>query len=173
MPEINLRNLAVIQVFLGLLVVVSFFAFSGWLAGGYYVYEGTIPGTDTIVRTNINPEQVPLIDIWYFVFLALGSLVVIGGIWQFVKAWRFATGQGGLAVVQIIFGVVIFGLLIWYIVSVEPEYGSYTQLIEGVEVNMHTLPGWNTGLIVWKAVSFLLGLVIIGTGAIQYRITKG
>ena len=72
-----------------------------------------------------------------------------------------------LAMTQIVLGVFIIGSLVWFIGWVEPHYGSFTKLIEDVEVEFHPLPGWMIRMISWKVVSFVLGLGITGTGIVQ------
>lgn len=74
-----------------------------------------------------------------------------------------------LAIIQIVLGALIVGLLVWFIGWVEPDYGSYTRLIEGVEVKLLPVPGWIMGAIFWKTVSFLLGLAILSCGIVQYK----
>lgn len=86
--EINLRRLAIAQIVLGVLVVGSFFAFVNWVAHGYYVYQGMVPGSDIIVRMHVNPGQATIFETWQLVYLALGLVVIICGIAQLVKARR-------------------------------------------------------------------------------------
>lgn len=86
--KIDMRKLAVAQIVLGLLVIGSFFAFGDWISNGYHVYEGTIPGSDINVRMHLNPGRATILEIWQFIYLALGLLVVGCGIAQFVKARR-------------------------------------------------------------------------------------
>jgi hypothetical protein len=74
-----------------------------------------------------------------------------------------------LSITQIALGVLIIGLLVWYIGWVEPETGVYYQDIEGAQVELVPVSGWVSGVVVWKAVSFLLGLAIITCGFIQYK----
>jgi hypothetical protein len=73
-----------------------------------------------------------------------------------------------LAIAQIVLGVLIVGSLVWFIGWVEWDYGSFTKLIKGVEVEFHPLPGWMTRLISWKVASFVLGLSVLGCGIAQY-----
>jgi len=78
-----------------------------------------------------------------------------------------------LAITQIVLGVVIVGSLVWFIGWVEWDYGSFTILREGIEVEMLPLPGWIVRMISWKAVSFMLGLSVLGLGIIQFLKAKG
>ncbi len=78
-----------------------------------------------------------------------------------------------LAITQMVLGVLIIGSLVWFIGWVEPDYGSSTKLIRGVEVEFHPLPGWLIRLISWKAVSFMLGLSVLGCGIGQFLKAKG
>ena len=91
--KIDMRKLAVAQIVLGLLVIGSFFAFGDWISNGYHVYEGTIPGSDINVRMHLNPGRATILEIWQFIYLALGLLVVGCGIAQFVKARRPKTAN--------------------------------------------------------------------------------
>jgi hypothetical protein len=85
---ISLRKLAIVQIILGLLVIGSFFAFNSWIYDGYYTYEGTIPGSDITVRMLQKPHPfIPgNIEVWQFVLLGLGVIVVVLGIIQFIKS---------------------------------------------------------------------------------------
>jgi hypothetical protein len=74
-----------------------------------------------------------------------------------------------LAVTQIVLGIIIIGLMVWYIGWVEPETASFIRDIEGYDVELLPLSAWATGVIVWKAVSFLLGLAILACGVVQYK----
>ena len=78
-----------------------------------------------------------------------------------------------LAITQIVLGVLIIGSLVWFIGWVEPDYGSFTKLIEDVEVEFHPLPGWIVRLISWKAASFVLSLSVLGCGIAQFLKVKG
>ena len=73
-----------------------------------------------------------------------------------------------LAITQITLGVLIIGSLVWFIGWVEPDYGSFTILREGIEVEMLPLPGWIVRMISWKAASFVLGLSVLGCGIAQF-----
>ncbi len=78
-----------------------------------------------------------------------------------------------LAITQIALGALIVGSLVWFIGWGELDYGSYTKLYKDVEVVIHPLPGWLIRLISWKAVSFVLGLSVLGCGIPQFLKTKG
>ena len=78
-----------------------------------------------------------------------------------------------LAITQVILGILIVGSLVWFIGWVEPDYGSHTRLIGGAEVEFHPLPGWIVRLISWKAVSFVLGLSVLGCGIAQFVKARG
>ena len=78
-----------------------------------------------------------------------------------------------LAVTQIVLGALIIGSLAWFIGWVEWDYGSVTRLIEGVNVEIRPWPGWTMRLISWKAVSFILGLLVLGFGITQFVKAKG
>ena len=77
-----------------------------------------------------------------------------------------------LAITQITLGVLIIGSLVWFIGWVEPDYGSFTILREGIEVEMLPLPGWIVRMISWKAASFVLGLSVLGCGIAQFLKVK-
>lgn len=72
-----------------------------------------------------------------------------------------------MAVIQIILGVLIIGSLVWFVGWVEPESDSFIKLVEGYEVELLPLPEWITHVIIWKAVSFVLGVAIISCGITQ------
>jgi len=78
-----------------------------------------------------------------------------------------------LAITQMVLGVLIVGSLVWFIGWVEWDYGSFTILRGGIEVEMLPLPGWLIRLISWKAVSFMLGLSVLGCGIGQFLKAKG
>ena len=78
-----------------------------------------------------------------------------------------------LAVTQIVLGALIVGSLVWFIGWVEWDYGSYTILREGIEVEMLHLPGWMVRMISWKAASFVLGLGVLGCGMAQFVKARG
>ncbi len=78
-----------------------------------------------------------------------------------------------LTITQIVLGVLIIGSLVWFIGWVEWDYGSFTILREGIEVQMLPLPGWIVRMISWKAVSFMLGLSVLGCGIAQFVKVKG
>jgi len=78
-----------------------------------------------------------------------------------------------LAITQVILGILIVGSLVWFINWVEPDYGSHTRLIGGTEVEFHPLPGWLIRLISWKAVSFALGLSVLGCSIAQFVKARG
>ena len=78
-----------------------------------------------------------------------------------------------LAITQIVLGVLIVSSLVWFIGWVEWDYGSYTMLYKDVEVEFHPLPGWTMRMISWKAVSFMLGLSVLGFGIAQFVKAKG
>lgn len=78
-----------------------------------------------------------------------------------------------LAVIQIALGALVIVLLVWFIGWVEPDYSSYTRLIEGIEVELLPVPGWVMGAVFWKVVSFLLGLAILSCGIVQYKRASG
>ncbi len=78
-----------------------------------------------------------------------------------------------LAITQSVLGVLIVGSLVWFIGWVEPDYGSVTRLIEGVEVEIRPLPGWIMRLISWKAASFVLGFSVLSLGIAQLVKAKG
>lgn len=73
-----------------------------------------------------------------------------------------------MAIAQIVLGALIVGSLVWFIGWVEYDYGSYTKLIRGIEVEFHALPGWIMQLISWKVTSFLLGLSVLGCSIAQF-----
>ncbi|MFC1864380.1 hypothetical protein ACFLYG_00940 [Chloroflexota bacterium] len=78
-----------------------------------------------------------------------------------------------LTITQIVLGVLIIGSLVWFIGWVEWDYGSFTILREGIEVEMLPVPGWIVRMISWKAVSFMLGLSVLGCGMAQFVKVKG
>ncbi len=73
-----------------------------------------------------------------------------------------------LAITQIVLGALIVGSLVWFIGWVEWDYGSFTILREGIEVEMLPLPGWIVRMISWKVFSFVLSLSVLGCGIAQY-----
>ncbi len=78
-----------------------------------------------------------------------------------------------LAITQIVLGVLIIGSLVWFIGWVEWDYHPVTRLIEGVEVEIRPWPGWTMRMISWKAVSFVLGLSVLGLGIAQFVKERG
>jgi hypothetical protein len=90
--RISSTKLAIAQVVLGLLIIGSFFAFVNWVSNGYNVYEGTIAGSDIIVRVFLNPGRVPLYQVWSLIYLGLGVVVTGCGIAQLIKSRREGTG---------------------------------------------------------------------------------
>ena len=73
-----------------------------------------------------------------------------------------------LAITQVVLGIIIIGLLVWFVGWVEPDYGSVTRLIDGIEVELNPTSGWTILLITWKASSFVLGLAVLSCGILQY-----
>jgi len=175
-----MKKLAIAQIVLGMLVVGSLIFWAGWVSTGYLYAEGTIPGTDIHTGVFENPGRVPLLEIWPLIYFSLGLVVLGCGIAQYLTARRQAGGIGGqawgisLAITQIALGAVIVGSLVWYIGWVELDYGPYTKLVEGVgEVEIRPVPSWLMRLIFWKAVSFILGLAILGCGTAQLVKARG
>ena len=73
-----------------------------------------------------------------------------------------------LAILQVIAGILIIGLLVWFIGWVEPDNGSITRVFEGIEVELYPPTGWNALLLTWKVSSFILGVAVLSCGVIQY-----
>ncbi len=156
-----MKKLAVVQIILGLLIIGSLIYWEGELSGGYHELEGTAPdgmGITIMHTLRMNPGLI----VWELLYPALGMAVLGCGIAQYSK-----TRSMRLAVAQITLGAVIVGSLVWFIGWAEWNYGPYTTMYEGIEVELHRPPGWETRLITWKVVSFILGLAVIVTGIVQ------
>ena len=69
-----------------------------------------------------------------------------------------------LAYTQIALGVLIIGVLVWFIGWVEYDHSPFTVTWYDIEVEMQPLPGWHMRLIYWKVASFVPGLAILGCG---------
>lgn len=162
-----MRKLAVVQIILGLLIIGSLIYWEGWLSNGYHNLEGTAPDGMVIIVSpmlRLNPGLI----VWELLYPALGLTVLGCGIARYFK-----TGSIRLAVAQIALGAVIISSLVWFIGWVEWNYGPYTTMYEGIEVELHRPPGWEARLINWKVVSFILGLSVIVTGIVQKVRVKG
>ncbi len=156
-----MKKLAVVQIILGALIVGSLIYWEGWLSSGYHNLEGTAPdgmGIFIMPMLRLNPGLIA----WELLYPALGLAVLGCGIARYFK-----TGSMRLAVAQIGLGAVIIGSLVWFIGWAEWDYGPRTTMYQGIEVELHRPPGWETRLIIWKVVSFILGLAVIVTGIVQ------
>ncbi len=174
-----MKKLAIAQIVLGILVVGSLVFWMGWVEPGYHDAFGVDPDGNIRIRILGLVAPNPLVDAWAVIYLVLGLSVLGCGIAQYLNAGHQTVGIGRqtwgirFAITQIVLGVVIVGSLAWFIGWVEWDYGSYTRLIEDVEVVIHPLPGWIVRLISWKAVSFVLGLSVLGCDITQFLKAKG
>ncbi len=156
-----MKKLAVVQIILGGLIIGSLIYWEGRLSPGYHNLEGTAPDG---MRIFIMPmlRMNPGLIAWELLYPALGLAVLGCGIARYFK-----TRSIRLAVAQIALGAVIVSSLVWFIGWAEWDYGPYTTMYKGIEVELHRPPGWEARLIIWKVVSFILGLGIMGTGIVQ------
>lgn len=157
-----MNKLAIIQIILGALVVGSLIYWMGWLSSGYHIREGIAPD-GTIIRSFPLLIPNPALDVWSIHYPALGLADLGCGIAQY-----FRTGRKRLAVAQTVLGVLVVSSLVWFIGWVEWDYGPYIRVTERYgEIEMKHLPGWEMRLMIWKVVSFIIGLGVAYCGAAQ------
>ena len=89
----GMKKLAIAQISLGLLTIGSLVYWTGWLSTGYVYYQGTIPGSYTVLNsTGILPYN-PLVDVWTIVYLVLGLAVLGCGIVQYIRVRDKSSGK--------------------------------------------------------------------------------
>ena len=88
-----MKKLAIAQIILGVSVIGYFISWANWISPGYYLHEGLIPGTDTVLHCMALLMPNPLITAWSFIFLALGLAVTGFGMLQYFEARRRAADK--------------------------------------------------------------------------------
>lgn len=165
-------KLSITQIILGLLVVISFFLFIVFVTPGYY-REIIIDSNGNFIGhiLGLHKPNV-LLGIWSFIYFALGFMVSSCGVVQCVLGKRKTT-KTVLAHILAILGVLILVSLIVLIIWVEPHFKPYTEFVENVgQVTVQRDPDWIVLQASWKAVNFLLGLSILGSGIAQSLIRE-
>ncbi len=157
-----MKKLAIAQIILGALIIGSVIYWLGWLSDGYHILEGTTPNGHTIHTLPLLAPNPPM-DVWTLLQPSLGLAVLGCGIAQL-----FRIRNENLAIAQIVLGGFIISSLVWFTGWVEYDYGALTIVRDGYgEIEMHRLPEWIVRLTIWKTVSFILSLLVIGTGIVQ------
>lgn len=162
-------KLAITQIVLGALIVVSSFLFVEYVIPGYYD-EVMIDSNGNVVGhiLGLHKPNV-LMDIWSFIYPVLGLAVFGCGVAQYMQARR-KTINAILPIIHSILGGLIVASLVVLIVWAEPHFEPYTRFIGGVgEVVIQKDPDWIVLQIAWKAVNFLLGLSVLSCGIAQNR----
>ncbi len=165
---------ATVLMILGALLVGSFFVFVGQVELGYYEHWRIDPDGNTIDLLLGLQAPNPVLDAWRLVYLALGLATFGCGIVQYVQSRRRGTGaagkgENGSTIVQIVLGALVLTSLVVFLLWAEPSWGQRSVIRDGIEVTMQHRPGWVPLQIVWKAVSFLLGLAVTGLGIARFR----
>ena len=161
-------KLAITQIVLGALIVVSFFIFVEYIIPGYY-REVMIDSDGNVIGHVLGLHKPnALLDIWSIIYPILGLAVFGCGLAQYLQARRKTTNTV-LTNVQVILGLLILALLVAFIVRVEPHFEPYAKFIDNGtrEVIVQKDPNWVVLQILWKAVSFLLALSVLGFGITQ------
>jgi len=168
-------KLAIAQMVLGALIITSIFLLVVYITPGYF-YEVMIDSDGNVIGRVFGLHKVMvLLDIWSFIYsVVLGLAVFACGVAQYVQARRKTTNTV-LTIIQVILGVLIVASLVVFIVWAEPHFESYTKFIENGtrEVVVQKDPNWIVLQVSWKAVSFLLGLSVLGCGIAQYLKARG
>jgi hypothetical protein len=158
-----MKKIAVVQIAQGRLIIGSLIYWVGCLSSGYHGREGIAPD-GTIIHSMPLLTPNPALDVWSILYPALGLAVIGCGIAQY-----FRKNGKRLAIAQIVLGVLVVASLVWFIGWVEWDYGFFIFVTEQYgEIEMKLLPGWETRLIIWKIISFILGLSVVGTGITQF-----
>ncbi len=157
-----MKKLAIIQIVLGTLIIASMIYWMSWLGNGYHVREGLTPDGTTIFQQSLLKGNRAL-DVWSMLYPALGLAILGCG-----TAQCFRPGSKYLEIVQIVLGALVIAALIWFIGCVEWDYGPFMHMTEKYgEIEMKLIPGWETRLIIWKVISFVLGCGVVGTAIVQ------
>lgn len=154
---------------LGILLMVSLFVFTAYVIGGYYELQGKIAEQNIMVNIMINPGSNIMMISWQLLYLVLGMAVLGAGIVQFIFALRRVVGSKIilLSTIQFVLGVLIIGILVWFIGWIEPDWSSYVKTLDdGTNVIMKHDSGWVALQISWKIINLLLGLAIAAYGII-------
>jgi len=157
-----MKKLAIIQIILGILIVLSMIYWVSWLSNGYHVREGLTPDGTTIISNSLIMQNRAL-DVWSMLYPALGLAILGCG-----TAQCFRPGSKYLVIGQIVLGALVIAALIWFVGWVEWDYGPFMYMTEKYgEIEMKHLPGWEARLIIWKVISFLLGVGVVETAIVQ------
>ncbi len=165
---------ATVLMILGALLVGSFIVFVAQVELGYYEHWRIDPDGNVIELLHGLQAPNPVLDAWRLVYLALGLATFGCGIVQFVQSRRGETdttgkGERGSTIAQIVLGALVLTSLVVFLLWAEPGWGQLSVIRDGIEVTMQHRPGWVPLQIVWKAVSFLLGLAVTGLGVARLR----
>jgi len=162
-----MKKLAIIQIILGILIIISIIYWMSWLANGYHTREGITPDGTTIRQQSLLMPNRAL-DVWSILYPALGLVITGCG-----AAQLFRPNNKYLAITQIVLGTLVIASMIWFVVWVEWDYGPYMYMAQQYgEIEMKHLPGWEARLVIWKVISLLLGCAVVGT-AIGQKIKAG
>jgi hypothetical protein len=158
-------KISIIQITLGLLLVLSAILFSGLIESGYWQTKG-IDG-EYGVMSNGNPGANTAMRTWLLCYAGLGLAIQVASIVSlFLKA---RSSKAGLAMVLTILGGLVIVSLVVFMLWMEPDWSSYLKYMESVgsQVLMHHDPAWVVTQIIWKVVSFLVGLGVVGVAWLQ------
>ncbi len=162
-------KLAVTQMVLGALIMMSIFLFVEYVIPGYYD-EVMIDSNGNVIGHVLGGLHKPnvLLDIWSIIYPVLGLAVFGCGLAQYLQARRKTTTIA-LTNIQIILGLLILASLVVFIFRVEPRFEPYTKFIENGtrEVIVQKDHNWVVLQISWKVVSLLLAISVLGCGIAQ------
>ncbi len=120
----------------------------------------------------LHKPNVPL-NIWSLAHPVLGMAVLGCGIARLVQVRRKTT-RTVLPVVQTVLGALIVSSLVAFVVWAEPDWHwqprplpSGVKEYNGKAVMIRDNPTWLVQMTTWKAASFILGLMVAGSGAAQ------
>ncbi|MBI2853110.1 MAG: hypothetical protein HYX84_08475 [Chloroflexi bacterium] len=177
MKDKQVKRLANIQIVLGMFIILSFILFL-LLLPGYYRLE-MVDSEDNVIGfvlgLGLSKPNV-LLNIWMFIYPALGLAVIVCGMAQLVQARRNSVNTG-LPITQVALGSLIIVSLLVFITWAEPDWRPVPvngELIGRPEVVMiRHVPDWVIRLTAWKAMSFIMGFGIVGFGTAQLSKTSG
>ena len=167
-----MKKLAATQIILGILIIVSAYLFLVHVTPGYDLKqiidaEGNIIGKiHGLTKLNV------FLHICLLIYFVLGLAVTSVGTAQFFQTMRRSISKG-LTITQIILGVLIITSLVVFTVWAERDWQPIRIIVDSKEIFPEAVmirydPKWIILLKVWKTVSFILGLAVLGCGIAQF-----